>query len=558
MVECHLKILDGLFQGHEYLISERATIGRGSDNHIQLADELVSRHHAEILPEGDGFVLRDTESANGTFVNGQRIQEATLSPGDTVKIGETTLKFQAKTPSEPATDADTSFVSMVGEELVSETEMVETEVPVSEFTIPVLDIERKRLDILLQICQEIPAERNFDKLLDTILGNAFEIVPAHRGAVLLKDEVSGELTPSCTRIRDKENAGEMVISSTVVNRIVREKVGMIIADAARDKQIQDASSIRLERIRSAMCVPIMYHGEVLGAIYVDSTGTIEPFRERDLQLLIAMAGPAATAISNARYLKTVEEYARRLERSRDETLAVVANTIEGRDHYTVGHTWRVTKFAMALARHMGWDEGTLKEVEVGGVLHDIGKIAVDDAILRKPAPLDDEEFAQMKIHCSKGASMLKDCRELESAIPYVLYHHERYDGRGYPFGLAGEEIPREGRLLAIADCFDAMTSNRPYRKALPSETAIAEIEERRGEQFDPGYAEAFVEIYKAGKISSIMQDYAKGEMSTCCPFCSTFIRIVEQDLETKIVVCTVCHHQAKLEKVGTEWMSELV
>ncbi len=177
-----------------------------------------------------------------------------------------------------------------------------------------------------------------------------------------------------------------------------------------------------------------------------------------------------------------------------QTVTMLANTIEARDRYTRGHVERVKDLAVRLGHRLGWSEETLTILEFGAILHDIGKIVIPEHILNKPAPLTDDEMAIMRSHPEQGAEMLKQVEHLHPAIPYVLYHHERWDGSGYPFGLRGEEIPAEGRLLAIVDVYDAMTTDRPYRKALPKSTAMEEIRRNAGVLFDPEMAATFVEL----------------------------------------------------------------
>jgi putative two-component system response regulator len=177
-----------------------------------------------------------------------------------------------------------------------------------------------------------------------------------------------------------------------------------------------------------------------------------------------------------------------------QTVAMLANAIEARDTYTRGHVERVKHYALALARALDWSADALVILEFGAILHDIGKIAVSRDLLNKSSGLLREEWTLLRQHPEAGAKMLEGVDHLRPAIPYVLYHHERWDGRGYPTGLAGFVIPREGRLLALADTFDAMTSNRPYRKALSKEEALAEIRKGAGAQFDPAMAEAFVKV----------------------------------------------------------------
>jgi putative nucleotidyltransferase with HDIG domain len=181
-------------------------------------------------------------------------------------------------------------------------------------------------------------------------------------------------------------------------------------------------------------------------------------------------------------------------------LSVLSKAIEARDPYTRGHSARVTALAEAVARRLGWSEQRLASLRVGGPLHDIGKLAVSDEVLCKEGRLDDAELAQIRDHPKIGAKLLLRVSALREAIPYVLYHHERWDGTGYPSGKAGEEIPVEARVLAIADAFDAMTSDRPYRRALTHDEALAEVERCAGTQFDPRIAQVFLELFAETKL----------------------------------------------------------
>jgi putative nucleotidyltransferase with HDIG domain len=181
---------------------------------------------------------------------------------------------------------------------------------------------------------------------------------------------------------------------------------------------------------------------------------------------------------------------------------MLTGAIEARDPYTRGHSTRVTELAEAVARAMGWSEERIASVRLGGPLHDIGKLAVSQDVLHKEGELDDAELAEIREHPKTGARLLLRVAALRAAIPYVLYHHERWDGRGYPSGKAGEEIPLEARVLAIADAFDAMTSDRPYRRALTRAEALAEVERCAGTQFDPRIAEVFLELFAEPQLAA--------------------------------------------------------
>jgi HD-GYP domain-containing protein (c-di-GMP phosphodiesterase class II) len=156
--------------------------------------------------------------------------------------------------------------------------------------------------------------------------------------------------------------------------------------------------------------------------------------------------------------------------------------------------------AQSLATEMGWEEEKLWEVKMGGILHDIGKLGVPDAILNKSETLTFEEFEAMKQHPICGSKILEGIPFLAPAVPYVLYHHERFDGKGYPYGLRKDQIPLQGRLMAVVDTFDAMTSDRPYRKAKTFKQALDEIRDCADTQFDPEMAELFLKTWENGKI----------------------------------------------------------
>ncbi len=181
-------------------------------------------------------------------------------------------------------------------------------------------------------------------------------------------------------------------------------------------------------------------------------------------------------------------------------LATFSAALEARDPYLDGHSARVTAVAEALARLIGWREPQLDALRVGGSLHDVGKIAVDALILRKPGPLTAHELTQIRTHPVAGARLIEGVVGLRAARPYVLHHHERWDGTGYPERRAGERIPLEARLLCSADAFDAMTSHRAYRPALTTDRALAEIERCAGAQVDPHLAKLFLCGWERGEI----------------------------------------------------------
>jgi putative nucleotidyltransferase with HDIG domain len=194
--------------------------------------------------------------------------------------------------------------------------------------------------------------------------------------------------------------------------------------------------------------------------------------------------------------REVEQLYGELQESYESTLHALVTALDFRDNETHGHSWRVVEYAMLVAAKLGVEEPQLTWVRHGAILHDVGKIGVSDAILRKPGKLDRDEWEEMRKHPEMGYRMLQHIRFLEPALDIVLSHQERWDGNGYPRGLSGEEIPLGARIFAVVDTFDAMTSDRPYRPALSIDRAVEEVRAFSGSQFDPRVAEAFLSIPK--------------------------------------------------------------
>lgn len=194
------------------------------------------------------------------------------------------------------------------------------------------------------------------------------------------------------------------------------------------------------------------------------------------------------------HIKKVEESQRKLENMNEKMVTTIARTIDARDRYTNGHSQRVAKYAMELARRMGKTENEQKEIYYAALLHDVGKIHVPDAIIHKPSKLSEEEFAHIRLHPISGYYILKDIDEMDMIARGSRWHHERYDGNGYPNGLAGDGIPEVARIIGVADAYDAMTSNRSYRQIMPQERVREEIENGKGTQFDPQIADIMLEM----------------------------------------------------------------
>ena len=230
---------------------------------------------------------------------------------------------------------------------------------------------------------------------------------------------------------------------------------------------------------------------------------LKPFNVDEVALSIRRALRHRALVRENRYYQhvleeRVAELALQVEQLTVDALLTIANAVEARDGYTGGHVERVTRYAVAAGRKLGVEGERLRGMWVAGLLHDIGKIGVPDTILKKPDGLTPDEFEVMKRHPRIGAAILERSPFLRPAVEGVLHHHERWDGRGYPDGLRGEEIPLEGRILAVADAYDAIVTTRAYRDRRDPEAAVEELRRCAGTQFDPAVVEAFVAAMEEG------------------------------------------------------------
>ena len=341
---------------------------------------------------------------------------------------------------------------------------------------------------LIDISQNLIASLQVDVALRSIIDRAVELLGCEAGSLLLLDGETQELVfkvavgPAGEKLHDTRLPPGVGIAGAVA----QTGKPLIVNDAKADpRHYGEIDASTALKTKSLLCVPLVSKERVLGVIELMNKVNGMPFDDDDRDMLAAFAIQGAIALENARLYSD-------LRSAFADTVQIIANAIEARDRSTRGHTGRVTELALTTAREMGWSHEQLDILKIGALLHDIGKIGIADAILLKPTGLTRDEYRDIMRHPIVGAKMLEKVAALRPMLPYVLYHQERYDGTGYPFGLKGDEIPLEGRILAVADAFDAMTSDRPYRQRLSEAQARVEIRRNRGTQFDPHVADALL------------------------------------------------------------------
>ncbi|UCH83512.1 MAG: response regulator [Candidatus Latescibacterota bacterium] len=247
---------------------------------------------------------------------------------------------------------------------------------------------------------------------------------------------------------------------------------------------------RLPDIRLAVfeyVTPVIVKQKLIGLVFTGPKITGKEYLPFELDILSSLCNSAGTGVEHLRLLEA-------LQATYISTVKALMSIVEAKDAYTKGHTQRVADYALALARKMRLGKKELRDLAFAAVLHDIGKLVIYEKVLNKPGSLSDEEWELLKSHPEIGASIIENMEFLAAAVPLVRHHHERFDGTGYPGGLKGDDIPLGARIIAVADSFDAMTTDRAYRHALPKEIALGTMKSKAGTQFDPQVVEAFIEL----------------------------------------------------------------
>jgi putative nucleotidyltransferase with HDIG domain len=483
-----LRGISGEVKGQVWESPTLLRAGRLGSLEIVLDDSSVSRRHAEVrFGEGAWFV-RDQESTNGTYVNGVRVQAGAdhpLRPRDIVQFGKVALVVE--TP-EVVAEGPPSNQHVVAAAPSSYEEGLRR----MAFDRQQMPRAGDQLVALLRAGHHFNNTQSEDQLLDAILNDAVSVLDAQRGAIVLADSDAPEpnLKLRALAVGHADSGGRFHYSKKLTQRCFARGESILYGTLDQDDELKVAQSITDGAMASVLCVLLRTPRRRIGVLHLDRSFWQNPFTEDDLFLADALAAHVSAAIESAQLLRKQKELFL-------NTLETLAQAVEMRDDYTGGHTKRVTRYATLLAEKMGLPDDQLELIKIGTPLHDIGKIGIDDAILRKPGRLTPEEFAQMQEHTTKGAEILHTIRDMAPIIPIVRNHHERWDGTGYPDRLKAEEIPLLARIVTVADAFDAMTSNRPYhpdRKGKPPAVAFAEVEKQAGRQFDPDCARAFLEI----------------------------------------------------------------
>ncbi len=485
---------------------DRKTVGRAPECDIRLPDQGVSRKHCTVENLGQRLEVTDLQSANGSFINGEPVEHGFLGPGDELAVGPAVLTCRAREEARLARAPGEATLAYREEGTMTVLrKRIDTQFPGMAAVGPdrwgdieTLERAQRNLATAYQVSKLLSSARNLEGLFEGVIDSIFAALNADRAALLLEDdeEPSGDLKVVTARARSfSQQPQEIAVSRTVVQDVLDNGVSSLSQDATADARYRTGQSIIQQQIRSVMCAPVATDDSILGVLYADSRSVTGAFSEADLELLALIGNQAGVAIHRAQLIA-------QLERFFFETIRAIVATIDAKDGYTHRHSERVAAFAMRVAAELGMGEEQIEAVKLSALLHDVGKIGVPESILNKPGKLTAEEFDEVKKHPVHGVNILRHIKSprFEAILPGVRHHHEKWDGSGYPDRLGGEDIPLLGRLLAVADVLDALSSDRSYRKGMGFDKTVEIIQQDAGKHFDPRIAEAAVSLHERGEL----------------------------------------------------------
>ncbi|MGA2090366.1 MAG: HD domain-containing phosphohydrolase [Endomicrobiales bacterium] len=328
-----------------------------------------------------------------------------------------------------------------------------------------------------------------EELNQSVIDSACRLLRSDAGSLMMLNHETNELTVAASRGLSPEVVAvtRLKIGEGVAGRVAETGKGIFVEDIKTDVRFLHSTMPDHYTARSFISVPLRVKNRIIGVLNVNSVEADQRFEERDVRLLTILADQAAITLENIDLYDNLQNFYL-------EMVQTLARAIDAKDAYTHEHADRARRYARLIGHKLNLPAPMIRHIEYAALMHDIGKIGIDEQILHKAGKLTQEERAIIMKHPSIGNRILAPVAFLSPIAPMVLYHQEWYNGQGYPEGLRGEEIPLGARIVAAIDAFDAITSDRPYRKALPRSVAIEELQKGAGTQFDPKVVIAFLDI----------------------------------------------------------------
>jgi putative nucleotidyltransferase with HDIG domain len=345
----------------------------------------------------------------------------------------------------------------------------------------------EELTTLYRLVEIITEAKTLERVLNSLLDLVAEIISCEGAMLFLVDEKTGEVDIALKRniSRKIEQKVNLQNKQKVIEWTLKKGKTIAMPDIEEDPSENEKITFVL--------VPLIAHDKPVGLIDIITDTPEGDITTKDLSLLTILAKQAALSIENVKLYES-------MKRDQISIIRALSSTVDAKDHFTLGHSQKVSEYSLKIAEVLGLPEREVENIKYAALLHDIGKIAIPDEIIKKPTKLTAEEFDLVRKHPVIGSKIIKEIESLAPMVPIILHHHERFDGKGYPDGLKGEAIPIGARIVHVTDAYDTMVSARAYRDMIPPELAVSELRKNAGTQFDPAVIEAFITILRKNSV----------------------------------------------------------
>ncbi len=470
------------------------TIGRDPQNDIVINDEECSRFHLRLKQRGNLMIIEDLESRNGTYINGDRTLNAVIKNGDRILIGNTELSYAGATPNIQLATEIMQFDMLVAEELG-----LGGPISLNPEKHNTREFKPQRLNQLSMANQTTTSVAAVKKI--------FEL---HGNILVIEDleEASKTLLKSIGQLLSKISRASFFVWSDSQRQLIpiatkhfKKKQPFLLSQRAFEDVITRKQGILLEanspqvthQGRHRVILPMIQNGIPICLVHIESDEAKTPFPKQELGLIQALLLRCAPSFESLLLRRELDGWLIGM-------IETMIATVEAKDTYTRGHSERVSKYCLAIADELKLDRETKKLLMISALCHDIGKIGIPDTILKKASMLSAEEYAEMRLHPTIGADIVSHLPSSQRFISGVKYHHEKWDGTGYPDGLQGEDIPFFGRIVGLADVYDAMVSGRGYSGFMNQDDASERLADE-AELFDPEILKAFQKAHASGALT---------------------------------------------------------
>jgi HD-GYP domain-containing protein (c-di-GMP phosphodiesterase class II) len=470
------------------------TVGRDPTNTIVIDDEEVSRYHLRIKQRGRLFIAEDLESKNGTFVNGDRILNSIVQNGDKILVGSIEFQFVTSVSDIQLATEILNFDMVLSDDLgikgPIEVGKHDDDRRFAPLRINAQSVVNQHTDDLRSIKEVYDLSGNILVIEDleegarTLLKGLGKLMPsASRAAVFVWHSAGRQLIPCATRQYKRKKEQFLLSQRSLEDALTRKQGVLLPADSPQATQSG----------RTRLVLPMIHNDEPICVLHIESDDPRHPFTAKEIELVQALISRCAPSFETMLLRREIDGWMVGMI----ETMVAM---IEAKDTYTHGHSERVSRYSMAIADELKLNREVKRLLLVSALCHDVGKVGIPDAILKKASMLSSEEYEEMKLHPTIGAEIIRHMPNAHRFISGVKHHHEKWDGTGYPDGLAGEDIPFFGRIVALADVFDAMVSGRAYSGFMDQGDAMTRIVEE-AELFDPEILKAVVRAHDSGALT---------------------------------------------------------